>query len=413
MVLAAAARCPLGQHQRQHEQQRHERDLRRAAEARALQPGRVDAHGERLHAEILHGAQIVEASPSAPAPGRRPAPAAPAAGPRARTRRPTSGPAYAPPPARRPTAARSSRGPRGRRRDRARRTAPGSRRPGCARRETSSPAPCASRTARAARAARGRRNRAAPRSSRRRCRSAPRAAAPAAGRGSRDPGKRYMVTSQAVAVPNDKHSALTPRAAAAVSASARRQHRAQQMRPDASRRARATARRWWRAAAASRPPARRRTRSTPGTCAAGDAMPAAAATGSDTTAAILVIISAATARACGHGTSSDIAPASLAEQPGVVFGQHACTGQRRSDRHHAVLAEGDRHLRAAAGRAVDHQGRAVGFGQRPRQRQADAEAGIAHLARPLADFAALQRQRRLVMPGPVSATAMRSGPPSS
>ena len=38
------------------------------AEARALQPGGIDAGGERLHAEILHGAQIVEASPSAPAP---------------------------------------------------------------------------------------------------------------------------------------------------------------------------------------------------------------------------------------------------------------------------------------------------------------------------------------------------------
>ena len=61
MELALAARRPLGHQQRQHEQQRHQRDLRRAGQARALQPGDVDAHRQGRDAEVLHGAKIVEA----------------------------------------------------------------------------------------------------------------------------------------------------------------------------------------------------------------------------------------------------------------------------------------------------------------------------------------------------------------
>ena len=59
--LAFSPRRPLGHQQRRHEQQRHQRDLRRSGQARALQPRHVDAHRQRRDAEVLHGAEIVEA----------------------------------------------------------------------------------------------------------------------------------------------------------------------------------------------------------------------------------------------------------------------------------------------------------------------------------------------------------------
>ena len=61
MELAAPPRGPLGRQQRQHEQQRHQRDLRGAGQIGALQPGRIDADRQGRDAQVLHGTEIVEA----------------------------------------------------------------------------------------------------------------------------------------------------------------------------------------------------------------------------------------------------------------------------------------------------------------------------------------------------------------
>ena len=110
------------------------------------------------------------------------------------------------------------------------------------------------------------------------------------------------------------------------------------------------------------------------------------AMGCDTTAVIFAIIFSNSAT-CSPEPARTV-PESLAEQPDAVFGQHASRGSP-SHGHHPVLAERDDHPRAAAGRAVDHQGRPVGFGQGPGQRQADAEPRIAYLAPPASPLSRL------------------------
>ena len=119
VAARAAARGALDGEQRRDEHQHDGGELRRAAEVGALHPGGEDAGRQRVDAEVLHGAEIVEAFHDDERDAGRDGRARQRAAPRRRRWRAASVRACAPPPARTPTAARSSRAPSGRRTDRA------------------------------------------------------------------------------------------------------------------------------------------------------------------------------------------------------------------------------------------------------------------------------------------------------